>query len=91
MKYLWRIAFIGVLLSPMAKAEVTVVTKKKQSAKLKAFENLDAKLEALESYSVVYWENNRKRYVVMKSGPAPQGRKSSDQLSVELLPAGGKS
>lgn len=87
MKYVWRLAFIGVILCPVAKAEMTVIAKK--TAQLKAFENLDAKLGSLESYSVVYWESDKKRYVVMKSAPAPQNK--TDQMSVELRSANGKS
>jgi hypothetical protein len=82
MKFACRLAFMAIILAPlMARADVTVV--KKQSAKLRAFENLEAHLAQLESYSVVYWEKDKKTYVVMKSAPAPQKQKT-DQLTVEL-------
>jgi hypothetical protein len=79
MKYVWRLAFIGVILSPVAKAEDTI---------LRAFENFEQRIENLENYSVLYWETQAKRrYVVMKSAPARQTHKSDDGLSVELRPA----
>ncbi len=89
MKFAWRIAFLGILLSPlMARAEVTVI--KRETAKLRAFQNLDAKLAQLESYSVVYWEKPGKKYIVMKSAPAPQEQKAGE-LTVELRPSKNKS
>jgi hypothetical protein len=89
MKFACRLAFMAIILMPlMARAEVTVV--KKQTAKLRAFENLDARLAQLESYSVLYWEKNKQTYVVMKSAPAPQKQKA-DQLTVELRPSKNKS
>ena len=88
MKYVWRLAFVGVFLAPVAKADVTII--KKQSAKLHAFENLEAKLAALENYSVEYVESD-KSHLVLRSAPAPQNHKAQDQLTVELRPAKKKS
>lgn len=84
MKYVWRLAFLGVILSPLAaRAEVTVV--KKQTAEMRAFENFDQKIEDLESYSVVYFEGGKKTYIVMKSAPARQTK--PNEVTVQLLPA----
>jgi hypothetical protein len=71
MKYVWRIAFIGVFLAPIAKAEVTTIKKKSASAKLHAFENLETKLAALENYSVEYVNADKSREV-LRSAPARQ-------------------
>jgi hypothetical protein len=81
MKYVWRIAFIGVFLAPIAKAEVTTIKKKSATAKLAAFENLETKLAALEDYSVEY-VNADKSHEVLKSAPARQIHKN--QMTVEL-------
>jgi hypothetical protein len=81
MKYVWRIVFIGVFLAPVAKAEVTTIKKKSATAKLEAFENLEAKLAALEDYSVEYVNADKSREV-LKSAPARQIHKN--QMTVEL-------
>lgn len=84
MKYVWRLAFIGVILSPMARAEVVVF--KKNTASLRAFQNYDKKMKELNNYSVLYWET-KKRYVVMKSAPARQQSRPFDGMTVALRPS----
>jgi len=82
MKYVWRIAFISLLLSPVAA---------KAEEQLRAFQNFDRKIQALENYSVYYWEGSENRkYIVMKSAPARQTQKD-DGLNVELRPSKKKS
>lgn len=91
MKYVWRLAFLGVLLSPLAKAEVTAVKKNQKSAtaQLKAFENFDERIQALENYAVKYWDGtDNRRYIVMKEGTQS---KKQDGLTVELRSAKKKS
>lgn len=82
MKYVWRIAFIGVFLAPVAKAEVATI--KKSSAKLQAFQNYEAKIAALENYSVKY-VNADKSVEEVKSAPARQN-KNGEKMTVRLLP-----
>lgn len=82
MKYVWRIAFIGVFLAPVAKAEVATI-KKKSTAKLEAFQNYEEKIAALEAYSVEYVNADHSTQV-FRSAPARQ-TKSNDEMSVRLL------
>lgn len=81
MKYVWRLAFIGVLLAPVAKAEMTTI--KKSKAELQAFQNYEAKIAALESYSVEY-VNADKSVQVFRSAPARQ-TKDEKEMTVKLL------
>lgn len=81
MKYIWRIAFIGVLLAPVAKAEVATI--KKSTAELQAFQNYEEKIAALEAYSVEYTNADHSTQV-FRSAPARQ-TKAHDEMSVRLL------
>lgn len=91
MKYVSRFAFLGVILVPVfAKAEVATIKKKEKTAELRAFENFDRKIEAMEDYSVGYVSGDKKTYVVMKSTPARQQRKAVE-MEVQLIAAQGKS
>lgn len=87
MKYVWRIAFIGVILSPVARAEVTMI--KKKSAQLRAFQNYDEKIAALEDYTVAYLDGKKRTYVALKSAPARQTEKN--EVNLELRPVKKKS
>ena len=88
MKYVWRIAFLALILIPVAQvhAEVTTV-KKHQVARMRAFRNLNAHLEQLEAYSVIYVVG--KKSETLRSTPARHMKK--DDVTVELRAAKHKS
>jgi hypothetical protein len=80
MKYVWRIAFLALILIPMAHAHAEATTVVKNASDLRAFNNLDARLAQLDSYSVVFVSGDK--HEVIKSAPARHVRK--DGLTVEL-------
>lgn len=89
MKYVWRLAFIAVILCPVAHAEVAMV---KKTAQIRAFDNFDNKIAALENYTVQFVENGKKStYAAKKSTPGRQQQKSAGEFNVELRSAKKKS
>ena len=81
MKYVWRLAFLALILIPVAQVNAEVVTVKKHKvARLRAFRDLNAHLEQLEAYSVIYVAG--KKAETLRTAPVRHVKK--DNMTVEL-------
>jgi len=76
MRFVWRLVFASILLSPMAKAET----------EMRAFKDFDRRIEALESYSVTYKERGQEPVQIKekKVNKKPKGEKI--EVELKLLP-----